>query len=84
MCIRDRPDSDCFVASEDDGLLEMCRDLGDAVEKGQVIARVHSARRTGAPAIEYRAKRSGLLAARHFPGLVKGGDTLAVIADVVG
>lgn len=80
----DMPDSDCFVASEDDGLLEMCRDLGDAVEKGEVIARVHSARRTGAPAIEYRAKRSGVLAARHFPGLVKGGDTLAVIADVVG
>ena len=79
----DMPDGDCFVASEDDGLLEMCRDLGDTVEKGEVIARVHSARRTGAPATEYRAKRSGLLAARHFPGLVKGGDTLAVIAEVV-
>jgi len=45
---------------------------------------VHSLRRTGAPASEYRARRSGLLAARHFPGLVQCGDTLAVIAEVVG
>lgn len=79
----DMPDGDCFVASEDDGLLEMCRDLGELVEQGEVIARVHSARRTGEPATEYRAKRSGLLAARHFPGLVKSGDTLAVVAEVV-
>ncbi|MBU3058584.1 N(2)-acetyl-L-2,4-diaminobutanoate deacetylase DoeB [Pseudomonas indica] len=80
----DMPDGDCFVASEDEGLLEMCRDLGDSVIKGEVVARVHSLGRTGVPAAEYRAQRSGLLAARHFPGLVKSGDTLAVIADIVG
>ncbi|MGE8358514.1 N(2)-acetyl-L-2,4-diaminobutanoate deacetylase DoeB [Pseudomonas sp.] len=79
----DMPDGDCFVASEEDGLLEMCRDLGERVEKGEVIARVHSAQRTGAAPSEYRAKRSGILAARHFPGLVKCGDTLAVVAVVV-
>jgi N-alpha-acetyl-L-2,4-diaminobutyrate deacetylase len=79
----DMPDGDCFVASEHDGLLEMCRDLGDQVDKGQVIARVHDIRRTGAVPVEYRALRSGLLAARHFPGLVQCGDTLAVIAEIV-
>ncbi|MFP6847826.1 MAG: N(2)-acetyl-L-2,4-diaminobutanoate deacetylase DoeB [Pseudomonas sp.] len=80
----DMPDGDCFVASAEDGLLEMCSDLGDHVEKGQVIARVHSVQRTGSAPSEYHAKRSGVLAARHFPGLVKGGDTIAVVADVLG
>lgn len=79
----DMPDGDCFIASEHDGLLEMCRDLGDTVGQGEVIARIHDIRRTGSAAVEYRARRSGLLAARHFPGLVKCGDTLAVIADVL-
>lgn len=79
----DMPDGDCFIASEHDGLLEMCRDLGDKVEKGEVIARVHDATRTGVAPVEYRAARSGLLAARHFPGLVQCGDTVAVIADVL-
>lgn len=79
----DMPDDRCFIASEHDGLVEMCRDLGDEVREGEVIARIHDARRTGVAAVEYRARRSGLLAARHFPGLVQCGDTLAVIAEVV-
>jgi N-alpha-acetyl-L-2,4-diaminobutyrate deacetylase len=80
----DMPDGSCFVASEHDGLLEMCRDLGDQVRKGEVIARVHEIKRTGAAPVEYRAGRDGLLAARHFPGLVQCGDTLAVVAEIVG
>lgn len=80
----DMPDGSCFVASEHDGLLEMCRDLGDQVRKGEVIARVHDIKRTGAAPVEYRAGRDGLLAARHFPGLVQCGDTLAVVAEMVG
>lgn len=80
----DMPDADCFIASEHDGLLEMCRDLGDSVSRGEVIARVYDATRSGVAAVEYRAARSGVLAARHFPGLVQCGDTVAVIAEVVG
>ena len=79
----DMPDGDCFIASQHDGLLEMCRDLGDTVEQSDVIARVYDATRSGVPPVEYRAARSGLLAARHFPGLVQRGDTIAVIADVL-
>lgn len=79
----DMPDARSFVASEHDGLLEMCSDLGDVVEQGQVIARVHDIKRSGAQPVEYRAARGGLLAARHFPGLVQCGDTLAVIAEIV-
>ncbi|MEX3933230.1 N(2)-acetyl-L-2,4-diaminobutanoate deacetylase DoeB [Paraburkholderia phymatum] len=79
----DMPDGTCYTTSEHDGLLELCKDLGDNVEAGEVIARVHDATRTGAKPFEYRAKRSGLLAARHFPGLVHIGDTVAVVADIV-
>jgi len=30
--------------------------------------------------VEYTAYRDGVVAGRHFPGLVQSGDTLAVIA----
>jgi N2-acetyl-L-2,4-diaminobutanoate deacetylase len=33
--------------------------------------------------LEYYAQRSGILAARHFPGLIGTGDCLAVIATVM-
>lgn len=79
----DMPDGDCFVTSLHDGLLEMCRDLGDEVQAGDLVARVHDPARTGVPAVEYHARRGGLLVARHFPGLIACGDTLAVVAEIV-
>jgi N-alpha-acetyl-L-2,4-diaminobutyrate deacetylase len=81
--VLDMPDANCFVASEHNGLLEMCRDLGENVTQGEVVARIHDTTRSGVAPVEYRATRSGLLAARHFPGLVQCGDTLVVIADVL-
>ncbi len=74
------PDGDCFVIGQDRGLLEPCADLGEVVSKGQVIVRIHELERTGRLPAEYRARRAGLLTARHFPGLVKPGDCLAVVA----
>ncbi|MEC4773519.1 N(2)-acetyl-L-2,4-diaminobutanoate deacetylase DoeB [Burkholderia cenocepacia] len=79
----DMPDGSCFTTSEHRGLLEMCRDLGSEVEAGDVLARVHDIDRTGVTPIEYVARRRGLLAARHFPGIVQPGDTIAVVADIV-
>lgn len=79
----DMPDGDCYVTSLHDGLLEMCRDLGDTVRKGELIARVHDVRRTGTAPVDYHARRDGLLAARHFPGLIGCGDTLAVVAEII-
>jgi N-alpha-acetyl-L-2,4-diaminobutyrate deacetylase len=76
----DMPDGRCFVGCEGDGLLEMCVDLGETVGAGDVIARVHDLAATGRPAREYRAARDGILAGRHFPGQIKMGDTVAVIA----
>ena len=76
----DMPDGDCFTFSESDGLIEPCVDLGQAVSKGDLIARVWPADRTGVKPAEYRAKMSGIIAGRHFPGLVKTGDCIAVLA----
>lgn len=75
----DMPDGDCYVISESSGLLELTADLGERVEKGQVIARVHPIERTGVAPEELRAGHSGILAGRHFPGLVGMGDSVAVI-----
>lgn len=74
----DMPSGDCFAFAEDEGMIETMADLGDPVTKGQIIARIHPVGRTGAAPAEIRAKMDGILAARHFPGLVKPGDCVAV------
>jgi len=79
----DMPDDDCFVFCQDDGMIEAVKDLGDEVQKGDIVARVWPADRTGRTPVDYRAKRSGIVASRHFPGLVKAGDCMAVVAVVV-
>jgi N-alpha-acetyl-L-2,4-diaminobutyrate deacetylase len=79
----DMPDGDCFSFSEQDGLIEPCVDLGETVAKGDVVARIWPADRTGVKPVDYRAKLSGVAAGRHFPGLVKTGDCISVLATVV-
>ncbi len=79
----DMPDGDCFHFAEADGLIEPLADLGDNVEKGQTLARIWPPDRTGVAPETITVRRSGLLTARHFPGLVKAGDCVAVIAVVV-
>ena len=71
---------DCFTFADRDGLIEPCADLGDAVAAGQVLARVWPVDRTGTAPYELRARLDGLLAGRHFPGLVKAGDCVGVVA----
>lgn len=80
----DMPDGDCFTFAEDGGLIAFLADLGDRVERGQPIARIYPTGRTGANPITLHARRVGLFTARHFPGLVKPGDCVAVIAEEIG
>jgi N-alpha-acetyl-L-2,4-diaminobutyrate deacetylase len=77
------PGGECFTFSEQDGLIEPCVELGQPVRKGDVLARVWPSDRTGAQPAQYRAAIDGLLAGRHFPGLVKMGDCIAVTATEV-
>ena len=76
----DMPGDDCFHFAERDGLLHPLVDLGEEVAEGQPIARIWPADRTGVAPMEMQAHRPGIIAARHFPGLVQSGDCLAVIA----
>lgn len=79
----DTTNDDCFHLSEHAGLIEPLVDLGEEVEKDAVLARTWSTRRTGdAPRILH-AQHSGILAARHFQGLVQPGDCVAVVASIV-
>lgn len=79
----DMPDGNCFSFAEDAGLLEPVFDLGDGVKCGEVVARIYPIGRTGAQPLEVKAKMDGILTARHFPGLVKSGDCVSVLAAVV-
>lgn len=79
----DMPDGDCFCFAEDGGLIEPLVDLGDTLSRGQAVALIHPVGRTGQAPIEISAKMDGTLCARHFPGLVKAGDCIAVLAVTV-
>lgn len=70
------------VFCQRDGLVEFCVDLDQPINSGDVIARVWPLDRTGEPAQEYLAQASGILAGKHFPGLIKTGDFLALIAKI--
>jgi N2-acetyl-L-2,4-diaminobutanoate deacetylase len=76
----DMPSDDCFTFSDQDGLIEPCVDLGQLVRKNDVIAQIWPADRTGVAPTHYRAAMDGIVVGRHFPGLAKAGDCIAVIA----
>jgi N2-acetyl-L-2,4-diaminobutanoate deacetylase len=70
----------CFTVAAHAGMVEPLLGLGEAVAAGQPLARVHFFEDIGRAPVTYTAVRDGLLYARHFPGLVKRGDCLAVVA----
>ncbi len=76
------PDQRCYIGSESNGLLEMKVDLGEKVQEGQLLAMVHDHQRTGTKPVSYHSQLDGILTARHVPGLIGMGDTLAVVATV--
>jgi N2-acetyl-L-2,4-diaminobutanoate deacetylase len=78
----DMPDGDCFHFATRDGLMHPLADLGDQVRAGQPIAQIWPPDRTGVAPAEVMANRDGVIAARHFPGLIQSGDCVAVIATL--
>ncbi|MDX1802961.1 MAG: N(2)-acetyl-L-2,4-diaminobutanoate deacetylase DoeB [Alcanivorax sp.] len=74
------PDSSYYRVSEHHGLLEFAVSLGQAVHRGDLLARVHSLERTGVAAVDYRAPCDGVLLGRRHPARVNIGDTFAVLA----
>ncbi len=72
-----------YITSESDGLIDWIVALGDPISKGQVLARVHDPVHLGSTPREYQATMDGVLAMRHFPGLVHLGDAIAMQATIV-
>lgn len=79
----DMPDGNCFSFAEESGLIEPLVDMGEPVARGQALARIYPIGRTGSDPSEVCAKMDGILCARHFPGLVKAGDCVSVLAREV-
>lgn len=80
---RDAPALGRFSFAEEAGLIEPLVDMGESVVAGQVVARIHPIGKTGALPADVRSKMDGIVCARHFPGLVKPGDCVAVVAIAV-
>jgi len=76
----DMPDKDCFITCISSGLFEPCFDLGERVSVDDVVGRVYDAERTGIQPVEYKSRMNGILTARHYPGLIKTGDCVSVLA----
>jgi len=75
-----QPDGDCFHFAELAGMVELTIDLEAEVKAGEVLAKIWPINTTKRSPFEVKANRDGLLIARHFPGLVREGDCLAVLA----
>jgi N-alpha-acetyl-L-2,4-diaminobutyrate deacetylase len=71
--------ADGFVVSDDAGLFEPLVELGAPVEAGQPLGRVHFFEETDREPRTYTSPRGAFLYCRHFPGLIKRGDCLAVL-----
>lgn len=76
-----RTPADGYVVAEDAGMFEPLVALGAAVSRGQPLARVHFFEDIDREPKAYTAPRDGFLYCRHFPGLIKRGDCLAVVAE---
>ncbi|UOM32727.1 N(2)-acetyl-L-2,4-diaminobutanoate deacetylase DoeB [Acuticoccus sp. I52.16.1] len=73
----------CYHFAEMTGMMEPLVDLGETVAEGDALMRIWLTTNTGDPPLTVRSKRDGILAGRHFPGLVKLGDCLAVVASPI-
>ncbi len=78
--VLDIPEDNAYLISEDEGLLEWLVELGDDVAEGQPVARIYDTVKLGNPPIDVVATIDGVIAMRHFPGLVKMGDAIALLA----
>lgn len=76
----DTGDDTCFHFAPCDGMLEMCVDLGSKVRSGDPLARIWRVDRSGHAPETVASTQIGILAARHFPGLIQAGDCISVVA----
>lgn len=82
VCL-DMTGNDAYHVSTHSGLVEPCVSLGDKVQKDDLIALIHNIERTAVAPHRYHAQCDGMIIARHVPSLIKMGDCLNVIAQII-
>ena len=75
------PKNGGYIMSPNTGLYEPLIELGENVNKGQIIGRLHSLTKIDSPAVEITSKIEGILVTRAGRAPVKHWDTIAVIAS---
>jgi len=70
-----------YVSAQTSGFIEFTRELGDGVEAGQVIARIHDFENLQKEPEAILAPVTGTLLGRHFGGHITKGDFLAMFAS---
>ena len=74
------PENGGYLMSPNAGLYEPLIELGEQVNKGQLIGRLHSLTEIDSPALEITSQIEGMLVTRAGRAPVKHWDTIAVIA----
>lgn len=80
--VMEAPTDDYYVSTPMEGLCEPLLELGDPVESGQAIARIHVPMAPGHQPILVRSKVSGILFSRRAATVVHRGDGIGIIAKV--
>ena len=74
------PESGSYLMASHEGLYEVLVEVEEPVTSGQLLGRIHPLERWDDPVVEVRAEREGILVTRTGRGLVRRGDTIAVVA----
>jgi len=80
--VLDIPEEGAYVVSTGEGIIEWLVELGDPIAAGRPIANVYDTVHLGSAPEEILATMDGVLAMRHYPGLVKMGDAIAMQATL--
>ena len=79
--LMDVPSADCYVIAEEDGIVEPLVTLGDEIEAGQPVARVHFIEQPGREPNELTARHGGMVICRRTHAQASSGDVIAVMAE---
>jgi predicted deacylase len=82
--LMDAANLDDYVAAPLSGIWERAVDLGEEVEQGQLLGRLHDFDDHTAAPLEMHAHRSGVILMMHFAARIEKGVTLYVIAREAG
>jgi N-alpha-acetyl-L-2,4-diaminobutyrate deacetylase len=78
------PEHECYVIADEEGVYEPFFDLGDQVDKGQILGEIHSLPHRDRKPIPVLAERSGILIAKRPLAHVSMGDCIGIIAWDLG